>query len=69
MYLRVYLAGNLIDEVSLNYNGLQNEEEKEWYHLGAVQHFYEKYEVILNSRAYSHQADLRSCTLEFQVTE
>src|SRR5438270_8247454 len=46
-YLQMYLDNTLVDEVPLNYNGLQSSEEQQWYHLGAVQDLRELHEVLL----------------------
>ena len=47
-YLRMYLNGKLIDEVPLNYSGLQSLEEKEWYHKGAISSLCERHEILLH---------------------
>ena len=46
-YLQMYLGSELIDEVHLNYSGLQSNEEQKWYQQGAVQDLYERHEVLI----------------------
>lgn len=44
MYLQMFLKDALIDEVHLNYNGLQQPLEKEWYHQGTIKYLAELHE-------------------------
>jgi hypothetical protein len=48
-YLTMYFGGTLIDQVSLNYNGLISQEEKAWYEQGAIQALCEKHEMLIDT--------------------
>ena len=47
-HLQMFLDGELIDVVSLNYNGLRSNEECTWYHQGIFNDLYEKHEALLH---------------------